>query len=137
MPKARLTTEEKLKLVTDAAVDKKAEDLQVLDLRERTLIADYFVVCTGASNIHIKAIIDGILDKLADNGMKHPKVEGYTDAKWVLIDGGDVVIHVFGRDERGYYDLESVWRSVETALETERSSTQTDEPSRGRHPKKS
>ena len=120
----RLTTDQKLKLVTKAAEAKKAENLQVLDLRERTLIADYFVVCSGGSNIHIKAIVDGILDGLKDHGMKHPKVEGYAEARWVLIDAGDVVIHVFSPDEREFYDLESIWRGVEAALQKEKEKTE-------------
>ncbi|MDO8586604.1 MAG: ribosome silencing factor [Armatimonadota bacterium] len=112
----RLTTDRKLKLITESAEAKKADNLQVLDLRERTLIADYFVVCSGGSNLHIKAIVDGILDALADHGMKHPRVEGYAESRWVLIDAGDVVAHIFARDEREFYDLESIWRGVEAAL---------------------
>jgi ribosome-associated protein len=113
----RTNTEETLNLVTEAMMDKKAEDVQVLDLQGRTLIADYFVVCTGTSNIHIRAIVDGILDKLADVGIKHPRIEGYSAATWVLIDTGDVVTHVFAKEEREFFDLESLWRDVEATLD--------------------
>jgi ribosome-associated protein len=113
----RPTTEEKLNLIKEAAESKKADNLQVLDLQERTLIADYFVVCSGGSSLQIRGIVDGILDVLAENGMKHPRIEGYAESKWVLIDAGDVVAHVFARDEREFYDLESMWRGVEEALE--------------------
>jgi ribosome-associated protein len=116
----RPNTEEKLDIIVKAAEDKKAEDLQVLDLQGRTLIADYFVLCSGTSNIHIRSIVEGILDKLADHGIKKPGVEGFTESKWVLIDAGDIVAHVFAKDEREFYDLESVWRDVEATLETER-----------------
>ena len=122
----QLTTEEKLKLVIEAATEKKAEDITTLDLQGRTLIADYFVVCSGGSNIHIRAIVDGIRDKFADNGMKKPRVEGYTEAKWTLVDAGDIVAHVFAKDEREFYDIESIWRDVEATLETERPVSKTE-----------
>jgi ribosome-associated protein len=119
----RLTTDERLHIIVEAAESKKAENVEVLDLQERTLMADYFVVCSGGSSLQIRAIVDGILDALADNGMKHPRVEGYTESKWVLVDAGDVVVHVFAKDEREFYDLESIWRAVEPALEAERSAS--------------
>jgi len=127
----RLTTQERLCIIVEAAESKKAENVQVLDLEERTLIADYFVVCSGGSTLQIKAIVDGILDVLADNGMKHPRVEGYAESRWVLVDAGDVVVHVFARDEREFYDLESIWRGLEPALEAERSKSaqEANEPS--------
>jgi len=109
------TTEQKLRIITKAAVERKALDLEALDIRGRTLMADYFVVCSGSSNIHIKAIVDNILHKLAEHGIKKPRVEGYAEAKWALIDAEDVVAHVFGVDERSFYDLESIWRGVEAA----------------------
>ena len=120
----RISTEQKLKLITKAAMDKKAEDVQTLDLQGRTLIADYFVVCSGGSNIHIKAIVDGILEKLAARGVKKPRIEGYDESKWTLIDLGDVVAHVFAREEREFYDLESIWREAEAAVETGRAAAE-------------
>ena len=120
----RLSTEQKVKLIAKAAADKKAEDVQTLDLQGKTLIADYFVVCSGGSNVHIRAIVDGILEKLAGRGVKHPRVEGNAESKWTLIDLGDVVAHVFAREEREFYDLESVWRECEAAVETTRSTAE-------------
>lgn len=78
------------------------------------------MVCAGSSGIHIKAIVDGILEKLRDGGVGKPRIEGYVEAKWVLIDSEDVVAHVFAQEEREFYDLETMWRGVERALETER-----------------
>jgi ribosome-associated protein len=116
----RLTTEERLCIIVEAAESKKAENIEVLDLEGRSLMADYFVVCSGGSTLQIRGIVDGILDVLAQNGMKHPRIEGYAESKWVLVDAGDVVVHVFAKDEREFYDLESIWRGVEPALEAER-----------------
>lgn len=98
--------------------EKKAEDIEVIDLRNRTLIADYFVVCTGTSNTHIKAIADGLLSDGRNEGLKKTHVEGYSQAKWVLVDYGDIVVHVFAREEREYYDIESLWKATAAKLES-------------------
>ena len=113
-----ITTQQKLKIITKATVERKAMDLEALDIRGRTLVADYFVVCSGSSNVHIKAIVDNIVDKLKERGAGKPRVEGYAEAKWILIDAGDVVAHVFAIEERSFYDLESIWRGVEAARAT-------------------
>jgi ribosome-associated protein len=89
----------------------------VIDLRDRTLIADYFVICTGNSNTHIKAIADGLLSDGRSEGLKKEHVEGYTQAKWILVDYGDVVVHIFAREEREYYDIESLWKATAAKLE--------------------
>jgi len=116
----RIDTKGTLELVVKTAEDKKAKDLQIMDLQGRTLIADYFVLCSGTSNIHIRSIVDGILDKLADYGIKKPGLEGYSESRWVLIDVGDVVVHVFSKEDREFYDLESIWQDVSAAVEEER-----------------
>jgi len=118
--KRQISTEDRLKLIVDSAEAKKAEDIEIMDLRDRTLIADYFVVCTGGSDIHIRSVVDGIRDTLADHGMKRSRIEGYSEARWVLIDAEDVIVHVFARDERKFYDLESIWRKAQAVLESER-----------------
>lgn len=96
--------------------EKKADNVEVIDLRERTLIADYFVVCTGTSNTHIKAIADGLLTDGRKEGLKKSHVEGYAQAKWILVDYGDIVVHVFAREEREYYDIESLWKATAARL---------------------
>lgn len=115
---AKLETKEKLDIVLDAVEDKKAVDIQVIDLTEVTLIADYFVVCSGTSNIHIKSIVDGVIEKMKQNGVKNKQMEGYSQARWVLLDYGDVVVHVFAPEEREYYDIESLWKRTAAKLET-------------------
>ncbi len=89
----------------------------MIDLRERTPIADYFVTCTGTSNTHIKAIADGLLVEGKAGGLEKSHVEGYTQARWVLVDYGDIVVHIFAREEREYYDIESLWQATAAKLD--------------------
>jgi ribosome-associated protein len=103
---------EKLALITDALEDKRAVDLVVLDVSHLTQMTDYMVVCTGTSNIHIRALADGVLEKMKDAGVKGVRAEGYNDARWVLIDYGDVVLHIFAETEREFYQLEKFWRDA-------------------------
>jgi len=112
----KLDTEKKLKIVRNALIDRKAEDVQVLDLRNRTLIADYFVVATGTSGVHIRSVVDGVIEKMKGQGERADRVEGYAEANWVLVDYGDVVLHVFAPEEREFYDLESLWRATAERL---------------------
>lgn len=115
----KLETDSKLEIVRRLLDGKKAEDIEVIDLRDRTLIADYFVVCSGTSNTHIKAIADGLLADGRDEGLRKQHMEGYAQARWVLVDYGDIVVHIFAREEREFYDIESLWKATEAKLERE------------------
>ena len=108
----KLDTDRRLQIVKDAIDERKAENVEVIDLRDRTLIADYFVLASGTSNVHIKSVVDGVIEKMKKQGQKADRIEGYTEAKWVLVDYGDVVLHVFAPEEREFYDLESLWRAT-------------------------
>jgi ribosome-associated protein len=112
----KLETEKKLEIVENAVLDHKAEDIETLDLREQTIMTDYFVVASGTSNVHIKGIVDGVLDKMRDQGQRPDRIEGYTEAKWVLVDFGDIILHVFAHEEREFYDLETLWRATAERL---------------------
>jgi ribosome-associated protein len=93
-----------------AAESKKAADIRVLDLREVTTFADYFVICSGTNTRQIQAISDEIGAQLSGRG-EHPiSVEGYDNADWILVDYGDYLIHVFSEKARAYYDLDRLWR---------------------------
>jgi ribosome-associated protein len=111
-----LETDTKLDIIRDAVDERKAEGIEVLDLRDRTLIADYFVVANGTSNTHIKAIADSVIKKMREHKIHADRVEGYAEAKWVLVDYGDVVVHVFAQEEREFYDLEALWRATAEKL---------------------
>lgn len=92
-----------------AAADKQATDILMLDLRGRCDFADFFVVCSGASERQIKAILEEIDKALTAEGVPLLRREGVTDSGWVLLDVGDVIIHVFSPERRGYYELEKIW----------------------------
>jgi ribosome-associated protein len=92
-----------------AAVSKKAENISVLDIREVSILADYFVICSGNSTTQVKSITDEIRDKMQEAGYTLDHVEGYKEEKWVLLDYGDVVVHVFHSREREFYNLEKLW----------------------------
>jgi ribosome-associated protein len=114
----KIETEQKLEQVQRILAEKKADDIEVIDLRDRTLIADYFVVCCGTSNTHIKAIADGLLTEGKAEGLKKEHIEGYAQARWVLVDYGDVVVHIFAREEREFYDIESLWKATAAKLKS-------------------
>lgn len=92
-----------------AALDQKAENLKVLDLTEIAGFTDYFVICSGTSDRQVRAIVDEIMESLKEMGAKPLACEGYTEGRWVLVDFGDIVVHVFQEALREYYDLESLW----------------------------
>jgi ribosome-associated protein len=100
---------ELLKIAVKAADDKRAEDIVALNMKGISLIADYFIICHGNSDKQVQAIASEIKEKAEENQYSVRRMEGYDEARWVLIDLGDVVAHVFHRDERIYYNLERLW----------------------------
>lgn len=98
-----------LDIVRDAADDKKAEDVVVLDLAGRTIVADSFVIATGRSKIQTRSIADGITQGARENGFHVARTEGYSDGGWILIDLGNVIVHVFTPEQRAFYNLERLW----------------------------
>ncbi|MBM7701452.1 ribosome silencing factor [Metabacillus iocasae] len=100
---------ELLSLVAKAADDKKAIDLVALNMQGVSLVADYFVICHGNSDKQAQAIAREIKEKAQEHNIHVKRMEGFDEARWILIDLGDVVAHVFHKDERGYYKLERLW----------------------------
>jgi ribosome-associated protein len=100
------------RIIIDAAADKKAFDILVLDLRKRSSIADSFVICSGNSKPQVQAIADSILEKICGTKYKAIATEGYASGTWVILDLVDVVVHVFQKDARKHYDLERLWGDV-------------------------
>ncbi|MGA9173831.1 MAG: ribosome silencing factor [Thermoactinomyces sp.] len=96
-------------LAATAAGEKKAQDVTILDIRGLSVFADYFVICHGNSQTQVQAIVNGIKEKVLESDIVLKGIEGFQDARWVLIDLGDVVVHVFHKDEREFYDLERLW----------------------------
>lgn len=104
-----MSERELLMSAVKAADDKRAEDIMVLNMKGISLIADYFIICHGNSDKQVQAIAREIREKALENGYDIKRMEGFDEARWVLIDIGDVVVHVFHRDERSYYNLERLW----------------------------
>lgn len=103
------TVEELAKLVVKAAEDKKAENVLVMDISELSVIAEYFVICTGNNERQVQAIVNEIRDQAHKHGYNVRGIEGADEGRWVLVDLGDVVIHVFHREERDFYNIERLW----------------------------
>lgn len=96
-----------------AAEDKKAEDIVLLDLRPDTIIADFFVICTGDNIRQLRAIAESIREKVKKTVQRLPySVEGEADSGWLLMDYGDIVVHIMSAENRSYYDLEGLWKSA-------------------------
>jgi len=104
-----MTSEEKAELIVRTADDRQARDMALLDLRGQTLMTDYFFICSGTSSTHIRTIVDKINEAMKHAGMGGIRVEGYDAAQWVLMDYGDVVVHVMAPEQREYYSLEEFW----------------------------
>ena len=105
----RPDAEETLRRVLARLDDMKAEDTVTIDLTGKTSIGDYMVVTSGRSNRHVSAVADRVLKELAEAGLPDVRVEGMRHCDWVLIDAGDVIVHVFRPEVRAFYNLEKMW----------------------------
>ncbi|MFD1177706.1 ribosome silencing factor [Paenibacillus puldeungensis] len=104
-----VTSNELMNMAVQAADDKKAMNIVALDLKGISLIADYFVICHGNSDTQVQAIATEIRKRAHEAGAHVRGLEGMDSARWVLMDLGDVVVHIFHRDEREYYNIERLW----------------------------
>lgn len=104
------TSNEIARLVIDALEDKKAEDIKVIDISQLTVIADYFIIAGGSNRSQIQALSDNVTERLGRAGHPLKQMEGYDTANWILMDFGDVIVHVFDKENRLLYDLERIWR---------------------------
>lgn len=103
-------SKEMAKLVIQALEDKKAEDIKVIDISEVSVIADYFIIANGTNRSQIQAMSDNVEETLGRAGYPLKQIEGYQNANWVLLDFNDVIIHIFDKENRLFYDLERIWR---------------------------
>jgi len=109
LKESTLTSEERRDAIVGAAEDKKANYITALDLRGKTLISDFFIICSGTSNIHIRSVADGIMEAMEKQGIRQRRIEGYSEATWILLDYGDNIVHVMAEEQRSYYGLEKLW----------------------------
>ena len=114
MKPSTLTSEEKKNAIVAAAEDKKANYVTEIELRGKTIIADFFIICSGTSNIHIRSVADGIGEAMEKLGSRKNRIEGYNEANWVLLDYGDVIVHVMSEEQRHFYKLETLWAGQPT-----------------------
>ncbi len=98
-----------MRLICTAAAAIKARDITVLDVRGQTIIADFFVMCSGTSITHIKSIVEGVQDRLREEARLRAKSEGDAQSYWMILDYSDVILHVFSEETREFYDLERLW----------------------------
>ncbi|MDE2126495.1 MAG: ribosome silencing factor [Armatimonadetes bacterium] len=106
-------SEFRCRLVAAAADSLRASDIVALDLRPLTIIADFFVICTGKSSVQIRSIADRMEERMRAQGYRKHRIEGYRDGTWILLDYGDVVAHVMAAEAREFYNLETFWAAAE------------------------
>lgn len=105
-----MTIQQLVKTTYRALEDKKAVDIHVLDIREISILADYFIIASGENKNQIQAMIDNVQEELAKHDCHPRQIEGYDTAGWILMDYGDFIVHVFSTEDRLFYDLERIWR---------------------------
>ena len=90
----------------------KAQDIVSIDLKDKSSMADYMIIASGTSSRHIQALSEQVLEKLKDNGIKDSKIEGKDSSEWKLVDGIDLIIHIFHPEKRKFYELEKMWSEL-------------------------
>ncbi|MCR4617124.1 MAG: ribosome silencing factor [Lachnospiraceae bacterium] len=98
------------KLAIDALEDKKGESISVLDISEVSVIADLFIIAGGSNKNQVQALCDNVTEKLGREGFPENHIEGYDNGNWILVDFGDIIVHIFDKENRTLYDLERIWR---------------------------
>jgi ribosome-associated protein len=113
MTKATVTSEALVKLAIDALEDIKAQDITTIDVRGKTSITDFMVIASGTSSRHVKSLVDNVLEKVKEQGVRPLGSEGLDTGEWALLDLGDIVVHVMLPTARQFYDLERLWQGAE------------------------
>lgn len=108
-----MTQQEKLREIVKALDSKKAEDIKVIKIGDLTIIADYFVIANGTSTTHTRGLVDEVDFKLGEKGINPDHTEGVDGASWIVMDYGDIIVHVFYKDTRTQYSLEKLWSDGE------------------------
>ncbi len=101
---------QKTKLAYQALEEKKAEDIKILNIEGISVLADYFIIASGTNSKQVQALADQVEEVLYKAGYEKKQTEGYRSANWILMDYGDLVVHIFDRENRRFYDLERIWR---------------------------
>lgn len=99
-----------VKIAYDALNDKLAEDIKIIDIRSISVLADYFIIADGSNRNQVQAMADSTEEALGRAGYDAKQIEGYQSANWILMDYKDIIVHVFSKEDRAFYDLERIWR---------------------------
>lgn len=102
--------EQMLKNAVNSLEDKKGEDIKVIDISQISPISDYFIIASGSNRSQVQAMADAVEESMHKDGFHLKQVEGYDGANWILMDFIDIVVHIFDRESRSFYDLERIWR---------------------------
>lgn len=109
----QMTQNEALKLIVKTLDSKKAEDIKVIKIKELSVLADYFVIADGTSSTQTRALADEVEFRLKEAGLAPNQIQGNNGSNWIVLDYGDIIVHVFSRDQRDFYNLERLWRDGE------------------------
>ena len=99
-------------VVIDTLDLNKAQDIVTIDLKDKSSMADYMIIASGTSSRHIQSLSEQVLEKLKDNGIKNSKIEGKESNEWKLVDGIDLIVHIFHPEKRKFYELEKIWSEL-------------------------
>ena len=99
-------------VVVDILDLNKAQDIVTIDLKDKSSMADYMIIASGTSSRHIQSLSEQVLEKLKDNGIKNSKIEGKDSSEWKLVDGIDLIVHIFHPEKRKFYELEKIWSEL-------------------------
>lgn len=107
-------TKEMAKIAYHALDEKKGEEIKIIDIAGVSVLADYFIIANGTNESQVRALVDNVEEELHKAGYSVKQREGYGTGKWVLLDFGDIIVHVFDKENRLFYDLERIWRDGKT-----------------------
>ncbi len=111
---AQITEQEKLEIIIRALDSKKGENIQAIKVADLTILADYFVIVNGTSNTHVRALADEVEYQLSQKGIEPERRESDTGNTWIVLDYGDIIVHIFYKETREFYKLEGLWADGET-----------------------
>ncbi len=109
-----MNTIEKVKAIYKAIDEKLGIDIRVIDIANVTVLADYLIIAGGNNKSQVQAMVDNVTEKLAKQNVHTNHIEGYSTANWILLDYGDIIVHVFNQEDRLFYDLERLWQDGNT-----------------------
>ena len=104
-----MNSKEMVKIAYEALSDKKGQDIKIIDIQSVSVLADYFIIADGSNPNQVQAMADNVEECLGRAGFQPKQIEGYQEANWILLDYGDVVVHLFDKENRRFYDLERIW----------------------------